>query len=88
MAIVSAVGTCALPGGRSVTNATNPGCEKCKCDDIINIEMANTNLIDLTSTDATRDKCKNNNQCRGGGGEFYTAGGRGAYARGGGRGGW
>ena len=51
-------------------------------------EMANTNLIDLTSTDATRDKCKNNNQCRGGGGEFYTAGGRGAYARGGGRGGW
>ena len=51
-------------------------------------EMANTNLIDLTSTDATRDKRKNNNQCRGGGGEFYTAGGRGAYARGGGRGGW
>ena len=36
VAIVSAVGTCALPGGRSVTNATNPGCEKCKCDDIIN----------------------------------------------------
>ena len=51
-------------------------------------EMANTTLIDLTSTDATRDKCKNNNQRRGGGGEFYTAGGRGAYARGGGRGGW
>jgi len=51
-------------------------------------EMANTNLTDLTSTDVTRDKCKNNNQCRGGGGEFYTAGGRGAYARGGGRGGW
>ena len=54
MAIVSAVGTCALPGGRSVTNATNPGCEKCKCDDIINTEMADANLTDLTSTDATR----------------------------------